>query len=129
MAFFSGERKVMTFIRYRNKLCALLHHTCSEYRAHSEPIFKMLEFLKIQDLYYLKILKFYYNLSYRLLPSYFDSYLDVINKKSSYMYELRATARPLIQVPKTRLVSTESGMLYQLIKLINYTHEHNPEIL
>ena len=45
------------------------------------------------------------------------------------MYELRATARPLIQVPKTRLVSTESGMLYQLIKLINYTHEHNPEIL
>ena len=45
------------------------------------------------------------------------------------MYELRASARPLIQVPRTRLVATESGMLYQLIKLLNHTNEHNPEIL
>jgi len=114
---------------YKIQKKAIRTITCSEYRAHSEPIFKRLELLKIQDLYYLKILKFYYNLSYNLLPSYFDSYLDTIKSKSPYMYELRATARPLIQVPRTRLVTTESGMLYQLIKLINYTNEHNPEIL
>ena len=40
--------------------------TGSEYLAHSEPLFKELELLKIEDLYKLKILKFYYNLSYGL---------------------------------------------------------------
>ena len=43
---------------------------CSEYLAPSEPLFKELELLKIEDLYKLKIFKFYYNLSYGLLPSY-----------------------------------------------------------
>ena len=38
--------------------------TGNEYMAHSEPLFKELELLKIEDLYKLKILKFYYNLSY-----------------------------------------------------------------
>ena len=38
--------------------------TGSEYLANSEPLFKELELLKIEDLYKLKILKFYYNLSY-----------------------------------------------------------------
>ena len=40
--------------------------TRSKYLAHSEPSFKELELLKIEDLYKLKILKFYYNLSYGL---------------------------------------------------------------
>ena len=39
----------------------------SEYFAHSEPLFKTLKLLKIEDLYKLKLLKFYYNLSYNLL--------------------------------------------------------------
>ena len=114
---------------YKIQKKAVRYITCSEYRAHSEPIFKMLDLLKIQDLFHLKILKFYYNLSYKLLPPYFNSYIDVINRESPYLYNLRATARPLIQLPRTRLVSTESSMLYQLIKLLNYTYEHNPEIL
>ena len=50
-----------------------------EYLAHSEPLLKELELLKIEDLYKLKILKFYYSLSYGLLPSYFNCYLDVLN--------------------------------------------------
>ena len=52
--------------------------TGSEYLAHSEPLFKELELLKIEDLYKLKIFKFYYNLSCGLLPSYFNCYLDVL---------------------------------------------------
>ena len=62
--------------------------TGSEYLAHSEPLFKELELLKIEDLYKLKILKFYYNLSYGLLPSYFDCYLDVLNVNTPCGYEL-----------------------------------------
>ena len=64
----------------------------SEYLAHSEPLFKELELLKIEDLYKWKILKFYYNLSYGLLPSYFNGYLDVLNVNTPCGYELLQSA-------------------------------------
>ena len=87
----------------------------SEYLAHSEPLFKELELLKIEDLYTLKIFTFYYNLSYGLLPSYFNCYIDVLNVNTSCEYELRQSARPKIRLPGTRLISTESCLLYQII--------------
>ena len=101
----------------------------SEYLAHSEPLFKTLKLLKIEDLYKLKLMKFYYNLSYNLLPSYFNYYLEVINNAFPCQYELRQIARPLIRPQRTRLVFTESNVLFQLIQLLNYTHIHYPEIL
>ena len=42
--------------------------TGNYYIAHSEPIFKSLELLKIYDIYKLKILKFYYNLTNYCFP-------------------------------------------------------------
>ena len=101
----------------------------SEYLAHSEPLFKTLKLLKIEDLYKLKLMKFYYNLSYNLLPSYFNYYLEVINNAFPCQYELRQIARPLIHPQRTRLVFTELNVLFQLIQLLNYTHIHYPEIL
>jgi len=101
----------------------------SEYLAHSEPIFKTLKLLKIEDLFKLKLMKFYYNLSYNLLPSYFDHYLEVINEDLPCQYQLRHTARPLIRPPRTRLVFAESSLLFQLIKLLNHIHNAFPEIL
>ena len=103
--------------------------TCSDYIAHSEPLFKLLGLLKVQDLYQLKVLKFYYNLSYKLLPSYFDNYLDIINNDIECIYELRRSARPLIRLPRTRLMFTESTLLYELIKIINSTYDEHPGIL
>ena len=100
--------------------------TDSEYLAHSEPLFKEFELLKIEDLYKLKILKFYYNLSYGLLPSYFNCYIDVLNVNTPCEFELRESARPKIRLPRTRLIFTESCLLYQLIKLINCTQTNNP---
>ena len=86
--------------------------TGSEYLAHSEPLFQELELLKIEDLYKLKILKLYYNLSYGLLPSYFNCYLDVLNVNTPCGFELRQSARPKIRLPRTRLIFTESCLLY-----------------
>ena len=74
-------------------------------------------------------MKFYYNLSYNLLPSYFNYYLEVINNAFPCQYELRQIARPLIRPQRTRLVFTELNVLFQLIQLLNYTHIHYPEIL
>ena len=74
-------------------------------------------------------MKFFYNLSYEVLPPYFNYYLGVINEDLPCQYELRETARPLIRAPKTRLVFTESSLLFQLINLLNCTHTKYPEIL
>ena len=60
----------------------------SEYVAHSEPLFKTLTLLKIEDVYKLKLMMFYYNLSYHLLPSYFNYYVEVINNAFPCQYEL-----------------------------------------
>ena len=76
----------------------------SEYLARSEPLFKELELLKINDLYRLKILKFYYNLSYDLLPLYLNCYFDVLNENTLSGYELRPIVRPKIRLPRTRFI-------------------------
>ena len=70
--------------------------TGNYYIAHSEPIFKSLELLKIDYIYKLKILKFYYNLTNYCLPDYFNNYLDIINNKLQHSYQLQINARPLI---------------------------------
>ena len=67
---------------------------------HSEPIFKSLELLKIDDIYKLKILKLSYNLTNYCLPEYFNNYLNVINNELPHSYQLRINARPLIRLPK-----------------------------
>ena len=74
-------------------------------------------------------MKFYYNLSYNLLLLYFNYYLEVINNAFACQYELCHIARPLIRPQRTRLVFTESNVLFQLIQLLNYTHTPYPEIL
>ena len=101
--------------------------TGREYLAQSEPLFKELELLKIEDLYKLKIKKFYYNLSYGLLPSYFNCYFDVLNVNTPCGYTLRQGARPKIRMPRTRLIFTESCLLYKLIKVIHCTQTIIPK--
>ena len=101
----------------------------SQYLAHTEPLFKHLNILKAKDLYSLKLLKFYYNLSYGSLPSYFDCYMETINKGVPHRYSLRTTARPMIRMPKSRLVLTESCVLHKLINLINQTNTNYPQII
>ena len=39
--------------------------------AHTEPLFKTLNLLKINDIYTLKLIKFFYKLSKDSLPAYF----------------------------------------------------------
>ena len=95
----------------------------SEYIAHSKPLFKTLKLFTIKHLYKLKLMKFYYNLTYIFLPSYFNYYLQVINNAFPFQYEHRQIARPLIRLQRTRLVFTEN-VLFQLIQLLNHTHTH-----
>ena len=45
--------------------------TCSKYNAHTEPIFKSLKLLKVEDIFKISLLKFLYKLEKGLLPTYF----------------------------------------------------------
>ena len=53
--------------------------TNSRYHEHTEPLLKAYGLLKAHDIYYLKQLKFFYNLCYSLLPPYFHTYLMFLN--------------------------------------------------
>ena len=54
--------------------------TNSSYTANTTPLFIELGVLKIQEMFKLKLLKFYYKLSSNILPQHFESYRDVIER-------------------------------------------------
>lgn len=56
--------------KVQKKAVRLINH--SKYNAHTNPIFKSRKLLKIQDIYTLQILKFYYKIKNELVPSYFS---------------------------------------------------------
>ena len=48
--------------------------TGSRYNEHTEPLFKSLRLIKIDDLFRLNIVKFYYKLIHKKVPAYFYTY-------------------------------------------------------
>ena len=54
--------------------------TKSNFIAHTDPLFRQLNVLKIKDMFKV-ILKFYYKLSYGLLPKYFNSYIHKLEEE------------------------------------------------
>ena len=88
--------------------------TNSNYSAHTTPLFIELGLLKVQDMFKLKLLKFYYKLSYDLLTSYFQTYRHVIEREPT-----RDLRQHCIHPPLIRRVYAECSPLIQLIKLIN----------
>ncbi len=49
--------------------------TLNKYNLHSDPIFKILDFLKVDDLFKLQQLKMYYNYSYYNVLIYFQNWI------------------------------------------------------
>ena len=88
--------------------------TGSNYVAHTEPLFIQLGVLKVQDIFKLRLLKFYYKLCYGTLPQYFNHYREIIERQPA-----RPLRQHLIHPPFVRTVYAECTPLYQLIKLIN----------
>ena len=88
--------------------------TKSNFIAHTDPLFRQLNVLKIKDMFKVKILKFYYKLSYGLLPKYFNSYIHKLEEEP-----VRVLRRNIIHPPLIKRVYAECNLLFQLIKLIN----------
>ena len=63
--------------------------TNRKYNDHTEPIFKSLNLLKLNDIFKLSVLKFYYNYCNDLLPKYFKNQFHLVHRYSFYAYNIR----------------------------------------
>ena len=70
--------------------------TNNTYFAHSTLLFKSEGLLKVYDIFKLKLLKFFYKLSYDLLPPYFNSYHNVIDKEPPRVLRQHFIQQPMI---------------------------------
>ena len=92
------------------------------YRAHTEPIFKSLNLIKVEDMYYLAILKFYSKLINNNLTHYFEDFMPHFSIGATN-YNLRI---PNLQLPRIKHGFPKFSLRYQLINKLNKT---SPEIL
>ena len=88
--------------------------TNSSYVAHTAPLLIRHGLHSVTDMYKLKLLKFYYKLSYDLLPPYFNIYNVILRQEPA-----RDLRQHYIHLPLVKRVYAECSPLIQLIKLIN----------
>lgn len=91
----------------------------SAYLSHTDPLFKELEILKLNDLYTLNILKFLYKLKNDMLPPYFIHYSNLININP---HRLNTRGRFALRPPKINHEFAKSCLRYKLIETINMTN-------
>ena len=85
--------------------------TKSAYTAHTEPLHKEYNILKVQDLYQLAILKFYSKLVNNNLPQYFNAFTPTFSVEH-FNYNLR---NPTRQLPTIRHEFPRQSLRYKLI--------------
>ena len=104
------QKKVVRIISYKGKF------------SHSDPLFNKTEILKIDDLYKLNILKFYYNLKNNCLPAYFRS-LDHREPicQSNHSYQTRNATKHYNARPKHAFMNCT--VKYALANLLNNTND------
>ena len=64
--------------------------TCSKYNAHTEPIFKKLDLLKVGDIFELNLLKFYYKFVNKTRPGYFLESFNIKRQEQVHDHDTRS---------------------------------------
>ena len=94
---------------------AIRNVTKSAYNAHTEPLHKEQNILKVHDLYRLSILKFYFKLKNDNLPYYFNSFTPQFSLGHMH-YNLR---NPVRQLPMIKNEFPKQSLRYKLIATLN----------
>ena len=89
--------------------------TCSKYNAHCDPLFRRLRLLKINDIYKLQMIKFYYKYTKNELPQYFDNMFD--QNYLTHHYDTRNKDNPL--PPDWQKHSSKRSIRYSLLPLLD----------
>ena len=92
--------------------------TNSKYNAHTEPIFKSLYLLKVEDIFKLQILKFYFRHRNHSLPNYFQN-IEYNRISDRHTYNTRQ--RNLMQINKTSRKFAENCIRNHVAQILNIT--------
>ena len=95
MDYLCGAQSALKIEGLQKKAIRLI--TNSSYIAHTTPLFVEEKLLKVQEIFKLKLLKFYYKLCNNLLPPYFDSYRDVIDREPPRALRQHFIHQPMIK--------------------------------
>ena len=93
--------------------------TRSKYNAHTEPLFRNLNLLKLDDMFKLNMLKTYYKFKNGNLPDYIMSMFS--NVDASHGYNTRTQGHLKVQYAKT--ASCQKCIRFVLPRLINETED------
>ena len=98
---------------------ALRSITLSKYNAHTDPLFISLKLLKIQDIYTLALLKFYYKYKNDNLPNYFSGMFEP--NFVSHEHNTRQSKKTVNIISKTKLA--ETSLRYSLPPAVQKTND------
>jgi hypothetical protein len=90
----------------------------AKYNAHTDPIFKELNILKIQDLFKLNVLKFYYKYQHNELPVFFKSF-SITQRSTIHSYNTRN--KKSLDIVRTKLKLSEKCLRYAIPITVNGT--------
>ena len=94
--------------------------TCSKYNAHTEPLLKNLQLLKVSDLFQLNILKFFYKLKNARLPVYFNS---IVLKSLGDIHNHDTRFKSAIPSNNTRTQTADKCIRHILPSILNSTDD------
>ena len=92
--------------------------TNSNYISHTTPIFKNLNLLKMNDIYKISVLKFYYQYCHDQLPYYLQSF-DFTRRAETHHYNTRN--KSALNIKKVNIVSASYILRNSTPKIINET--------
>ena len=89
--------------------------TSSKYNAHSDPLFKKLKLMKVNDIYKLSMLKLYHKYCNNELPMYFENMFE--EEYLTHDYPTRHKNDPLL--PKSNKKQSENSIRYCLLPTLD----------
>ena len=90
----------------------------AKYNSHTEPIFKSLGLLKLNDIFYINQLKFYFKMVHKTLPTYFYNFRLQHNSDIHHHLTRSSTNLAVIRVNHS---FAKKCIRYNLINLLNRT--------
>ena len=118
MAFHFGAQKLKVFIKYVQKR-ALRIISDNKINAHTEPICRAEQLLKVKEIYRLGIYKFYYKLINNHLPHYFQDFTPTFSEGMNHY----SIGNPIRQIPRIKHEFPRHSLRYKLIETLNNTSE------
>ena len=92
---------------------------CSKFNAHTEPLFKSLNLLKLEDMFYHDVLKLYYKWCHGNLPVYVTNLYTRNAPGTTHNYDFRQSGK--FKTPTVHTCIAERCIRFMLPKIINDT--------